>query len=194
MNAFQIWWMRIINHSFKHVAHITLHNSTSFQAGTCSNGHDKGDKKAKNKNRYNQIPHPARERYTNTKDGITYNKRQANRIRAATWQNQQSECAPSEDSDQPVHPPNLIRVFAVRLKKPWVLSYPLSAQRRLIRLGGCPGWSESSLGAHSFCWCCHVSAQVFPSRWLSSSPKQGEQKRRALTESGQIITIIKDRN
>ena len=28
-----------------------------------------------------------------------------------------------------------------------VLSYPLSAQRRLIRLGGCLGWSESSLGA-----------------------------------------------
>ena len=42
----------------------------------------------------------------------------------------------------------LIRVFAVCMKKPWVLSYPLSAQQRLIRLGGCPGWSESSLGAH----------------------------------------------
>ena len=27
--------------------------------------------------------------------------------------------------------PRLIRVFAVRMKKPWVLSYPLSAQRRL---------------------------------------------------------------
>ena len=27
---------------------------------------------------------------------------------AATWQNQQSECAPSEDSDQPGHPPSLI--------------------------------------------------------------------------------------
>ena len=26
-------------------------------------------------------------------------------------------CAPSEDSDQPVHPPSLIRVFAVRMKK-----------------------------------------------------------------------------
>ena len=38
---------------------------------------------------------------------------------------------PSEDSDQPRHPPNLIRVFAVRMKKAWVLSYPLSAQRRL---------------------------------------------------------------
>ena len=50
---------------------------------------------------------------------------------ATTWQNQQSDCAPSEDSDQPGHPPSLIRAFAVRMKKPWFLSYPLSAQRRL---------------------------------------------------------------
>ena len=55
--------------------------------------------------------------------------------------------APNEDSDQPGHPPSLIRVFAVRMKKGWILSYPLSAKWRLIRLGGCPGWSESSLGA-----------------------------------------------
>ena len=44
-------------------------------------------------------------------------------------------CAPSADSDQtgrtPGHPPSLIRVFAVRMKKPWVLSYALSAHRRL---------------------------------------------------------------
>ena len=40
-------------------------------------------------------------------------------------------CAPSEDSDQPGHPPSLIRVFAVRMKKAWALSYPLSVQRRL---------------------------------------------------------------
>ena len=32
---------------------------------------------------------------------------------------------PSEDSDQPGHLPSLIRVFAVRMKKDWVLSYPL---------------------------------------------------------------------
>ena len=51
---------------------------------------------------------------------------------AATWQNQQNGWAPSEDSDQPEHPASLIRVFAVRMKKPWVLSYPLSAQRRLF--------------------------------------------------------------
>ena len=50
---------------------------------------------------------------------------------AATWQNQQSDCAPSEDSDQPGHSSSLIRVFAVHMKKAWVLSYPLSVQWRL---------------------------------------------------------------
>ena len=52
-------------------------------------------------------------------------------IWAATWQNQQSDCTPSEDSDQVGHPPSLIRVFTVRMKKAWVHSYPLSAQWRL---------------------------------------------------------------
>ena len=45
-------------------------------------------------------------------------------------------CAPSEESDQPGHPSSPIRVFAVRMKKAWVLSYQLSAQRRL--------WSDSA--------------------------------------------------
>ena len=52
-------------------------------------------------------------------------------ISAASWQNQKCGCAPSEDSDQSGHLPSLIRVLAVRMKKAWVLSYPLSAQRRL---------------------------------------------------------------
>ena len=48
-------------------------------------------------------------------------------------------------------------VFALCMKKPLVLSCPLSAHWRLIRLGGFPGWSESLLGAQvillvlSFC-------------------------------------------
>ena len=63
-------------------------------------------------------------------------------------------------SSQNQHPPSLIRVFAVHMKKAWVLSYPLSTQQRLIRLGGCPGWSESLLGAQSFCWFCHGAAQM----------------------------------
>ena len=40
-------------------------------------------------------------------------------------------CAPSDNSNQPGHPPSLIRVFALRMKKAWVLSYPLTTQRRL---------------------------------------------------------------
>ena len=56
------------------------------------------------------------------------------RIWAASWQNRQNDSAPSEDSDQPGHPPSLIRVFTVRMKKAWVLSYPLSAQQRLCAL------------------------------------------------------------
>ena len=45
--------------------------------------------------------------------------------------NNKMACAPSEDSDQPGHLPSLIRVFAVRMRKAWVLKYPLSAQRKL---------------------------------------------------------------
>ena len=52
-------------------------------------------------------------------------------IWATSWQNQQNDCTPSEDSDQPGHPPSLIRVFTVRMKKAWVFSYPLSTQWRL---------------------------------------------------------------
>ena len=63
-------------------------------------------------------------------------------------------CAPNKDLDQPGHPPSVIRVFAVRLKQHWVLSYPLSAQQRLTRLCGCPGWAQ-----RSFCWFCHEVAQ-----------------------------------
>ena len=32
--------------------------------------------------------------------------------------------------------------------------------KTLIRLGGCPGWSESSLGAQAHCWFCHEAAHI----------------------------------
>ena len=32
--------------------------------------------------------------------------------------------------------------------------------KSLIRLGGCPGWSESSLGAQPHCWFCHEVAHM----------------------------------
>ena len=37
-------------------------------------------------------------------------------------------------------------------------SFFLRTAKILIKLGRCPGWSESSLGAHSLCWFCHVVA------------------------------------
>ena len=47
-------------------------------------------------------------------------------------------CAPSEDSDQPGHPPSLIRVSAWRIKKAWVLSYPLRASEDSDQTGRMP--------------------------------------------------------
>ena len=67
-------------------------------------------------------------------------------------------CTPSENSDQPGHLPSVIRVFAVLMKKAWVLSYPLSAQRRL--------WSSAQADlslrwAHMpFCWFCHEAVHL----------------------------------
>ena len=67
----------------------------------------------------------------------------------------------SEDSDQPGHPPSLIRVFTVHMTTLWVLSYPLSAQRRLPS-----GWVDSQAElsfswAHMpFCWFCHETADL----------------------------------
>ena len=63
--------------------------------------------------------------------------------------------APSKDSDQPGHQPSLIRVSTAHTKKPWVPSYPLSAQRSLWS-----DWLESSLGTQSFCWFCRAAAQI----------------------------------
>ena len=67
-------------------------------------------------------------------------------------------CAHNENTDQPGHPPSLIRGFAAPVKKHWVLRYPLSAQRRLLS----DAQADLSLRwAHSsFCWFCHEVAHV----------------------------------
>ena len=79
-------------------------------------------------------------------------------IWTVAWQNQQNDMCAQRRLRSAWHPPSLIRVFSVHMKKAWVLTYPSSTQQRLIRLGRCPGWSESSLGAQSFCWFCHEVA------------------------------------
>ena len=68
---------------------------------------------------------------------------------AASWKNKKKKkkmaCAPSEDADQPGHPPSLIRVFAVRSIGSQGPNASSCGQRRLWS-----GWSESSLGARHF--------------------------------------------
>ena len=65
---------------------------------------------------------------------------------ATTWQNQQNECAPSEDSDQPGHSPSLFRVFAVRSMGSWGPNVSSCGQQRL--------WSDWADGQAdlSLCW------------------------------------------
>ena len=55
-----------------------------------------------------------------------------------SWQNQQKGCAPSKDSDQPGHPPSLIRVFTVRLMGSWGPKLSSCVQRRLCSAGRMP--------------------------------------------------------
>ena len=71
-------------------------------------------------------------------------------------------CASREDSDQPGHPLSLIRVLAVRMKKAWVLSYPLSVQRWLWS-----DWIDAQAdlsfrwAGMLFRWVCHGAAHLF---------------------------------
>ena len=63
----------------------------------------------------------------------------------------------SAQSDQSLHCPH------EETLGPW-LSIECTA-KTLIRLSGCPGWTESSLGAQSLCWFCHVVAHIV---WANS--------------------------
>ena len=60
---------------------------------------------------------------------------------AATWQNQQNEYMPSEDSDQPGHPPSLISLRCPHEESlgPYTCIPTERTVKTLIRLGGCPG-------------------------------------------------------
>ena len=74
-------------------------------------------------------------------------------------------CAPSEDSDQPGHLPGLIRVFAILMKKAWVLSYPLSDSEDSDQTAGAQADLRLRWAHRSFCWFCHAQdpfSSVFP--------------------------------
>ena len=55
-------------------------------------------------------------------------------------------CTHSEDSDLPGHPPSLISLRCSHQESLCPFLPIECTANTLIRLGGCPGWSESSLG------------------------------------------------
>ena len=97
-------------------------------------------------------------------------------IWAATWQNQQNEYAPSEDWSawaSAQSDPSL-RCLHEESLGPY-LSFERIA-KTLIRLGGCPGWSESSLGAHSFCLFLSCRGSYWHLAMLNSSKSNSKSK------------------
>ena len=82
-------------------------------------------------------------------------------IWAASWDSQQNDSAPSEDSDQPGHPPSLTRVFAVRSMGSYGHKLSSCGQRKLWS-----DWADAQADlslrwAHMpFCWFCHEAAHI----------------------------------
>ena len=129
-----------------------------------------------------------------------YARLQTAGIWAASWQNQQNDCVPSEDSDQPGHSPSLIRVFAVRMKKACFLSYPLSAQRRLWS-----DWTDAQADVSlrcaymPFCWLWHEAAHLTlvlsnsSERWLFETEFRTDKEKRTIFHKvlSRILTVRK---
>ena len=68
-------------------------------------------------------------------------------------------CVPSKDSDQPGHPPSLIRVFVVCMKTQWALNYRAHGEDS-DQTGWMPRLIWVFAGHTSLCWFCHAAAQI----------------------------------
>ena len=80
------------------------------------------------------------------------------KIWVASWQNQQNDCVPSKDSDQPEHLPSLIRVFAC---VQWVAKDPsfLHADSKdSDQIGSMPRLIYLRWAQMPFCWFCSETA------------------------------------
>ena len=80
-------------------------------------------------------------------------------IWAAEWQNQQIDMFAQRRPRSAWASAQSDRVFAIRVKKSWVLSYPLSAQWRLWS-----DWADAQADLRRKhmpnCWCCRVAAHL----------------------------------
>ena len=69
-------------------------------------------------------------------------------------------CAPSEDSSAWASAQSDLSFRCALNGSLRTQGFFMWTAKTLIRLGGYPGWSDSSLGAQSFCRFCHVAAQM----------------------------------
>lgn len=85
------------------------------------------------------------EHSSSTFPSFIFKKRIYTYIWAASWENQRSGMSGSEDLDQ-----ISLGISAVRTKQTIILRLQITRDnaRWLIKLSGCPGWSESSFGLH----------------------------------------------
>ena len=82
-------------------------------------------------------------------------------------------CVPSEDSDQPGHPPSLIRLCCPYEERLGPYLHIKRSAKTLLRLDWLwPGWFESSLVHISFCWFCHEMAHLVFYKEQRGSPSR----------------------
>ena len=80
-------------------------------------------------------------------------------------------CVPS-DSDQPEYPPSdQSAQYSVLYGKLMTQTFFMQTAKALIRLGGCPGWSKSSLGAQVILLVLSCSGSFHLSPRLKSDPE-----------------------
>ena len=81
-------------------------------------------------------------------------------IWAKTWQNQQSDCAPSEDSEQPGHSPSLIGSSLSAWRKLGSLATHWAHSKGSDQTGRMPRLIRVFAGQQALCWFCHVAAHL----------------------------------
>ena len=83
------------------------------------------------------------------------------KIWASTWQNQQNECVPTEDSDQPGHPPPVWSESSLSTwRKLGFLATHWADSEGSDQTGRMPRLIRVLLGAQSLCWFCHEAAHI----------------------------------
>ena len=95
---------------------------------------------------------------------------------SATWQNQQNESVPSEDSDQPWHPPSLIRVFASAWRKLGSLATSWAQNEDSDQTGRMPRLIWVFAGRTVILLFCHVAAHIYTKDGTKYNTTNGKRK------------------